>query len=196
MKIPAAKEKKVEFLLPLKWSLHYIMTAKEWEDFRSRVKEFKSGWNKCSCPNKCRANDCDEQWEYDNDKHTKRFVRAKFICRGCHWLKTPPFRVETWLKDESGLLGPPTRVPHIYRCLGWTKAQVKKLREDDLKQDQRQNQELKKIKREVRAGKAEERYWDIDLSAMKQYGYSETEIEGYTIAMRVEAISREFGFRQ
>lgn len=179
MKKQRNKQKKIYYRLPLKWSLHYVMTDKEWREFRSRVKKVNPNWDKCSCPNGCKATSLDEQWEYDNERHIKRFVKAEFICPGCHWLKTPPWRWETWLKEAADQLPPLTKLPHIIKCLGWTKEQVMELRGKDLEQYFQQIEERKKIQKEVMARKAEIRYWKVDLSAMKQYGYSKQEIAIY-----------------
>src|SRR5436190_14362433 len=101
------QDKKVYYLLPLKWSLHYVMTEKEWQGLRNRVKQINPNWDSCPvCPNRCKANSLDEAWEYDNENHVKHFLEAKFICPGCHWFKTLPWRIETWLKMERGEMPP------------------------------------------------------------------------------------------
>jgi hypothetical protein len=184
VKSSSGKQKKIYYLLPLRWSLHYIMAPKEWQDFRNRVKKLDPNWDKCSCPKRCKANSLDEWWEYDNSRHIKRFVKAKFICSGCHWLKTIPWRIETWLRVAAGKLLPPSKPPHIIDCLGWTEAQVEKLREKDMKQHLRESQEMDKIQKEVEAGEAEILTWIVDLSDMKQYGYSEQEIATYEDGMK------------
>jgi len=163
------------------------MTDKEWQDFRGRVKDLNPNWEKCSCPRRCKANALDENWLYDEDNHVKRFVMAKFICQGCHWLKSPPFRIRTWLEGMSGKLPPLERTPHIIACLGWTESRVEKLREKDLQQHFQETEEISKIQKEVELGVAEVLYWKIDLSALKQYGYSRREITWLESRMRRQA---------
>lgn len=171
------QDKKVHYLLPLKWSLHYVMTEKEWQGFRNRVKKANPDWDKCpACPNRCKANSLDEDWEYDRENHIKRFVKAKFICSGCHWFKTLPWRIETWLKMQRGQMPPATKPPHIISCLGWTQKQLDELREKDLARHQQETKQLQRIQTEALIGEAEIRYWAVDLSALNQYGYSPQEI--------------------
>ena len=112
-------EPKISYILPSEWSLFYIMMGKEWQEFRQRVKSFNPEWEQClSCPGRCRADSCDEVWEYNNG--VKHLVTARFICRGCHWLKTPNWRMETWEKIKRGIMPPATKPPHIISCLGFT----------------------------------------------------------------------------
>jgi hypothetical protein len=168
---------KVHYLLPLKWSLHFVMTEKEWQGFRNRVKKINPDWNKCpTCPNQCKANALDEDWEYERDNHIKRFTGAKFICPGCHWLKTLPWRIDTWLRMERGEMPPASKPPHIITCLGWTQEKVDELHERDLTRHQQETEELRVIQTEALKGEAEIRYWGADLSALNQYGYSLQEI--------------------
>lgn len=183
-------ERKVYYLLPLEWSLHYIMSNKEWQDFRQRVKKLNPEWDKCSCPKRCKANALDEQWDYDNERHIKRFKEAEFICQGCHWLKTPSFRLKTWKQQEEGSLPSLTKTPHIIDCLGWSEAKVNELREHDLARDVQQKQKSKKIYEEVMLGIALMRPWAVDLSAMSQYGYSLEEIADYNKRMQGAAEER------
>src|SRR3989442_9029552 len=140
------------------------MTKSEWEDFRNRVKAINPNWQICSCPQGCQADSCDEKWKYDRRKHVKRFKEAQFICRGCHWLKTPPLRVETWLKQESEDWSPPINTPHIIRCWGWTEEQVQKLRAKDLEERSLQNEQIAIVEEDVKKGEARIAYWGIDLS--------------------------------
>jgi hypothetical protein len=171
------QNKKVHYLLPLKWSLHFVMTEKEWQGLRSRVKKINPDWDKCpTCPNRCKTSSLDEDWEYDRENHIKRFVKARFICSGCHWFKTLPWRIETWLKMERGEMPPATKPPHIISCLGWTQKQVDELHKKDLARHQQETEELQRVQTEALMGEAEIRYWTADLSALGEYGYSSQEI--------------------
>lgn len=177
--MPSAQghDRKVRYLLPLKWSLHFVMTKSEWKGFRNRVKTVNPDWEKCpTCPRQCKATSLDEDWEYDRKHHVKQFVSAKFICSGCHWFKTLPWRIETWLKVERGEMPPATKAPHIITCLGWTSERVAELHRKDLARHRQEAQRLRKIQAEVLAGEAEIRYWKVALSALNQYGYSPQEI--------------------
>ena len=174
------REKKVYYLLPLQWSLHYVTTEKEWQAFRSRVKEANPGWEKCpSCPNGCKANSCDEVWNYDWEYHVKRLVKAEFICPGCHWFKTLPWRMETWQKMKRGEMPPITKPPHIISCLGWTQEEVDKLRKQDMALQKKEAQDEDTRRREINTGIAETRYWTAELSALGQYSYLPEEIAEY-----------------
>lgn len=173
------KSKKVYYLLPLEWSLYYIMTKKEWQDFRNRVKRANTKWYRCSCPKHCRATILDEQWKYIERKHIKKFIKAKFICSGCHWLKSPNWRMETWLKQEMGELPPKNKIPHIIDCLGWTEKEVEDLREKDLQRYFEEIEKQEQINQEVKKGMAQVKYWSIDLKALKRYGYSKQEITAF-----------------
>jgi hypothetical protein len=174
-------------LLPLRWSLYYVITRKEWKDFRERVKRKDPGWDRCSCPNGCRADTLDEEWEYDKQHHVKRFVSTKFICRGCHWLKSLPWRIQTWLKQQVGELANVDREPHITDCLGWSEGQVIALRERDLAEHSAQIEELARIEAHVEAGKALVVPWSVDLSALKKYGYSGKEVKRFGERMMAHA---------
>ena len=187
MKPSKLERQKIYYLLPLEWSLFYVMPSGEWRDFRERVKEASLNWEQCSCPNKCQANTLDELWEYDKRKHVKRFVRGQFICRGCHWLKSPTWRLETWKKDELGLLDTPIKNPHVFECLGKTMQQVRALRESDRAMHQKEKELRQRIERDLRTGEARIAYWTVDLSALKQYGYSEIEISCYGASMFAKA---------
>ena|SRR2546426_1668190 len=189
-KSPRRREKEVHYLLPLQWSLYFVMTKGEWEDFRNRVKAINPNWQICSCPQGCRADSCDERWEYDQRRHIKRFIEAQFICRGCHWLKTPPVRVQTWLKQESEDRPQPINTPHIIRCLGWTEEQVQKLREMDLEEWSLQNEQMEELEEDVRKGKSRTAYWGIELSKLKRYRYSAGEIASLETRMVIRAQAR------
>jgi len=106
-------------------------------------------------------------------------VKAKFICSGYHWLKTLPWRIETWLKMDRGEMPPAARPPNITACLGWTQEQVDELRARDLARHHREVEETRAIEEEVQMGIAEIRYWTADLSELAQYGYSGNEIAEY-----------------
>jgi hypothetical protein len=202
------------YVLPLQWSLHYAMTEGQWTKFRERVKKQNPNWMECSCPKKCKANQLDEQWDFDDEAHTKVFLGAAFICGGCHWLKSPPFRLSTWLRKEQGLLAAISTSPHIIDCLGWTQEQVDALRAKDLRQHQAQTGLITGLQQQVKGGKAEviaapmvpeekraeleargQRVilpWRIDLSALDQYGYSAAEISSFEAAMYKVAEKRLF----
>lgn len=70
--------------------------------------------------------------------------------------------------------------------------EVRKLRENDLKEEAWQNEEIVKIQKEVAAGKAKVMPWDIDLSALRQYGYSKLEITLYKLEFRSKARNVKF----
>jgi hypothetical protein len=166
-----------KYVLPLKWSLYYVLSQGEWQDFRNRVKEQDSEWMHCPvCPKRCPADQCDEQWEYDHKNHVKQFVTAKFICRGCHWMKSPGARLITWARDLSGELPPPKQIPHIQACLGWTRKEVDALRMSDLLKEEFEEEMLDELRKKAKWGKALIRPWKIDLSGLEKYDYSRTEI--------------------
>lgn len=172
------------------------MTKREWQDFRNRVKKLNPRWYKCSCPKGCKADSLDERWHYDYKNHIKRFAKAEFICRGCHWLKTPSWRIQTWLDIEAGRLLPPKKPPHIIRCLGWTEAQVERLRKKDLEEYQCETEAQEEILREYSKGRVEIRFWKVDLTAMKRYGYSEDEIAVYEERMNSRIINLDNAFKK
>jgi len=193
-------ERTTHYVLPLRWSLHYALTEKQWRDLRERHKELFPDWDHCSCPKRCKANTLDEKWRYDEGQHTKILLGAAFICPGCHWLKTPPWRIQTWLEQDNGLLPALSKSPHVIDCLGWTQEQVDALRESDLKKHRAQTMLLARLDQQVQEGRAAivpappERLsrqeleklvkpgqvmvvpWRIDLSALTRYGYSQSEI--------------------
>ena len=147
-------------------------------------------WDKCACPKRCNANSLDEQWEYDHEVHVKRFAAAQFICPGCHWLKTPPWRQQTWLEELAGQLPPTNKPPHIIGCLGWTQEQVEQLRTNDLAQYSLETAQKERILKDFRARAAVVLTWTVDLSALKQYGYSEEQILMYQQRMNSAAQER------
>jgi len=193
-------EPTTHYVLPLQWSLYYALTEKQWRDLRERHKQLYPEWDHCACPKRCKAKTLDEKWGYDHATHTKTFVGAAFICGGCHWLKTPPFRIKTWRDQQNGLLPVTSKPPHILDCLGWTQQQVEALRNRDLKEHQAETVRLARIHQQVQQGKAAivpapperlspqelERLvkpgqimvvpWRIDLSALTRYGYVQSEI--------------------
>ncbi len=180
-------ELNVYHVLPLQWSLYYVITSKEWKDFRERVKQKDPGWDRCACPKRCRADTLDEEWKYDKQHHVKRFASAKFICGGCHWLKSPPWRIQTWLKQQAAELPDLDRKPHITDCLGWSEGRVIALREGDLAEHSAQIEELARIEAHVEAGKALVVPWSVDLSALKKYGYSSKEVKRFGERMMTQA---------
>jgi hypothetical protein len=202
------------YLMPLSWSLHFMMTNKEWAGFRKRVQQRSPNWAGCTCPNKCKANTLDENWNYDRADHKKTFVEARFICPGCHWLKSPAFRVKSWTTQAADLPGVSSKPPHIIACLGWTEQQVADLREGDLRSHRadrvslnRLEQQVKeghakvfpetidrlpaeKIAQQVKPGQALILPWRIDLSALRSYGYSGQEIQSFEQRMYELAAQR------
>lgn len=195
-----AAEPTTHYVLPLRWSLHYALTEKQWRTFRDRHKELYPDSDRCSCPKHCKANTLDEKWSYDSATHTKIFLSATFICPGCHWFKTPPWRILTWIKQENGLLPTTVKPPHIVDCLGWTQQQVDALRERDLKKHQMELVLIARLEQQVQHGRAAmlpappERLspqqleslvkpgqvmvvpWRVDLTALTRYGYTQDEI--------------------
>ncbi len=188
------QEVRTYYLLPTQWSLHFVMTEREWQNFKERVKGAIPDWARCPlCPKRCKATDLDEIWEYDHQDRVKRFSGAQFICRGCHWLKSPTWRMETWTKAAEGRLPAPSEPPHIIDCLGWTEEQVEALRRRDLEEHGLQRQQLAHIQVEVQAGEAIVRPWEVDLTLLGQYGYSAQEIAELESRMRDLAWRRLLG---
>jgi hypothetical protein len=205
------------YVLPLRWSLHYALTEKQWRDFRERLKKLSPEWDRCACPKRCKAKTLDEEWDYDQATHTKRMVGAAFICGGCHWLKTPPFRIKTWLELQSGIVPASSEPPHIIHCLGWNQHQLDALRVSDLRKRQVEADLLARIDQQVRKGTAAivpappERLssrelkdlvkpgqimvvpWRIDLAGLAQYGYSASEIAEFEERMYALASKRMNG---
>lgn len=205
-----------EYVLPLRWSLYYALTDSQWRRFRQRHKQLHPAWEKCACPKKCTADTLDEMWEYDQGTHTKIFVGAQFICRGCHWLKTPPLRMKTWLEQQQGSLPALTKRPHIVDCLGWSDDRVDALRTHDLQEHRQQMAQLLRLEQNVKAGQAafvpaplEQMVpgalaqfarpgqtlivpWRVDLSALTRYGYVADQIAAFEKAMYDLARERIF----
>jgi hypothetical protein len=182
------------------------MTEGQWKKFRERVKKQNPNWTECPlCPKKCKTNTLDEQWRFDDVTHTKVFLKATFICPGCHWLKSLPWRRETWLKQQQASPSPAAKPPHIIDCLGWAQERVDALREKDLRGHQVETAQVAHFQQQVKEGKAtvlpapdvpkEKRAdleargqtiilpWWIDLAALAQYGYTEPEIASFEKAM-------------
>lgn len=210
-------ESGTHYVLPRRWSLHYALTKKQWSEFRHRLQQHYQVWERCSCPKGCKANTLDEIWRYESSSHTKILQGAKFICPGCHWRKTPPWRIQTWLELESGQLIIISKPPHIIDCLGWTQKQVDALRDRDLKEhqelslllaqlemqvqkgtaailpappDQLSPQDLKRL---LKPGQIMVVLWRIDLSALSRFGFSQTEIVMFEERMRKLASKRMAG---
>jgi hypothetical protein len=208
------QEPRTHYVLPLRWSLYYALTEKQWRQLRERHKELCCDWGRCSCPKRCTANTLDEKWRYDAGTHTKIFLGAAFICRGCHWLKTPPWRIQTWLEQQKGVLPALCTPPHVIGCLGWTQRQVDALRARDLKKHRAQTMFFARLDQQVQQGRAaivpapRERLsaleleklvrpgqvmvvpWRVDLSALTRYGYSQSEIVGFEQRMYTLAANR------
>src|SRR5262249_33288868 len=121
------------YLLPLQWSLHYALSWKEWRTLWERHKKLYPAWERCSCPKGCKANTFDEDWKYDHERHTKIFLGGKFICPGCHWLKSPTWRIRSWLQQENILVLQSAKSTHAIDCLGMTQQQLDDLRKADLR---------------------------------------------------------------
>jgi hypothetical protein len=205
------------FVLPLRWSLHYALSDKQWNELRERHKKRFPGWERCACPNSCSAEALDERWKYDNKTHTKRFTGAAFICPGCHWLKSLPWRIQTWLKRQQGRLPAMTRPPHIITCLGWTQQDVDSLRDQDLNQYQTETRVMAQLENQVQQSRAvilpahpaqldaEELEklvrpsqaaiapWRVDLEALAVYGYSRRQIREFERRMYKLAAKRLTG---
>jgi hypothetical protein len=204
----------VVHVLPLRWSLSYALTKKQWQEVRERHKRLHPAWEQCDCPKRCATNDLDEHWEYDERSHLKRFVGAKFICRGCHWCKSLPHRIQTWLRQQRGLMPKLVEPPHIIGCLGWTQEQVDKLRDHDLALHRHQAAGMNGLMHQVREGEAvflpapmellsagnlarllkpdqiPVVPWRVDLSALAQYEFSSEEIAAFEQRMYHVAAKR------
>ncbi|HVS34217.1 MAG TPA: hypothetical protein VMS17_01470 [Gemmataceae bacterium] len=202
------------YVLPKRWSLFYCLTKTQWQKLRDRHKNLYPDWERCSCPKGCKADSLDERWNYDKVTHTKVFVGASFICKGCHWLKSLPHRIETWLKQQTGRLPEQSKPPHIIDCLGWSQEQVDVLRQRDLRLHQVESSRLQRVVQQAQQGKATvvpspvERLspaevssfirpgqvavvpWRLDLSALSRYGYSPAEIEAFERRMYDVAAER------
>jgi len=197
----------VQHLLPLRWSLHFALSQGEWLELRERHRALHPEQTACGCPRRCRTNTLDELWEYDAQNSTKRLAGAHWLCPGCHWLKSPTWRLETWAKQRQGLLPPLRKPPHVIDCLGWSQMQVDALRQQDLEAAERQQAKLHKYRTQQARGQlivsgtpwqrlapAKRRAlrltgktivapWDIDLSALTQLGYASHQIEYFTEKM-------------
>ena len=195
--IPLEPHEQAEHVLPLLWSLHYALTEKQWRGVRDRHKRLFSNWAECECPKRCKANTLDELWEYDHTRHIKTFMGAKFICAGCHWLKSPGARIKTWTRPNP----PMTKPPHIIDCLGWTQERVDNLRAHDLREDHSRQVGISKLSQQVQQGQATtmptpvehlstaelEKFlaseqsmiapWRVDLSRLSVYEYTTDEIQ-------------------
>jgi hypothetical protein len=209
-----SSEPTIHYLLPLRWSLHYALSEKQWNNMRQRHRELFPNSGRCSCPKRCKANTLDETWRYDHSTHTKVFRGAQFICPGCHWLKTPPWRIQTWLEQRDGLLPALTKAPHVIECLGWTQQRVDALRNSDLERHRAESIVLARLGQQVQQGKAaiipapperlstlelEKHFrpgqvmvvpWRVDLSALMSYGYSNSEIAVFVERMYKLAAKR------
>jgi hypothetical protein len=197
---------------PRRWSLHYALTETQWDGLRDRCKKLDPGWARCACPKRCRADTLDEQWRYDQATHTKILLGVAFICRGCHWLKTPPLRIRTWLELPEGVDPPSPKPVHVIACLGWTKQDLEALREEDLAKHQAETAQDDQLRQQVREKKAvilrapPERLprggkgirrgqirvvpWRVNLSALARYGYSRGEIAVFQERMHELAARR------
>jgi hypothetical protein len=201
-------------LLPLKWSLSYALPDKQWKEMKERYKKLNPEWERCKCPKRCPAAALDEEWRYDQENHIKVFVGANFLCRGCHWFKSLPHRMQTWLKQERGAMPKLTKPPHIIDCLGLTQDQVDAIRDHDLQLHKRESRNNDELVQKVRLGKAVilfapvERLskqvvsrfakpdqllvvpWRVDLTSLAQYGYSQKQVKVFEELMYVIAAKR------
>jgi hypothetical protein len=190
-------------VLPLLWSLYYAISKRQWRELRERHKRQFPDWAKCDCPKRCEADTFDEKWEYDRKCHIKAFMEARFICRGCHWLKSPGARMKTWTKPSQPLL----KAPHIVDCLGWAPDRVDQLRARDILENRSQQAIMsehaklvqtgksialpapierltaEEIASVVRPGQAMLAPWRVDLSRLSHYGYAPFEIEQFELRM-------------
>jgi hypothetical protein len=207
----------MHYVLPLRWSLFFALSKKQWADLRERHKKLFPDWERCSCPKRCKANTLDENWRYDQPRHTKVFVGTDFICPGCHWLKSPAARIKTWLKQQDSSSLASSKAPHIIDCLGWTQDRVEALRKSDLREREQDVTQLARLDRQVQEGQAArvpapvERLspqelatlvtpgqlvivpWQIDLSALAAYGYAPEEIAAFEQRMYQLAAERMAG---
>jgi hypothetical protein len=198
---------RIEHLMPIQWSLYYALSDAEWAELRRRHLERHPDQSACRCPKRCRTDTLDELWDYDHATATKRFAGGQWLCRGCHWLKSPTWRLQTWEQQRLGILRPPKKPPHINDCLGWTQEEVDDLKAKDLQEAERQKSKLREIheqhfqgqlivvphpwgrlapeqQRELRqTGKTILAPWDVDLSALTHLGYAAEEIERFTCKM-------------
>jgi hypothetical protein len=144
----------IRYVLPRQWSLRFALTKKQWKNIRDRHKKHFPEWEYCACHRRYKANTLDEEWKYDDDTHTKIFIGAAFICPGCHWLKSLPWRISTWLRAENELLQPAIKPHHMIDCLEWTEQAVESLRVQDLKVDQTEKLVLARLDSQFQEGKA------------------------------------------
>src|SRR5262249_40317983 len=144
----------VIYALPRRWSLYYALTQKQWKAIRERYKEHHPNWQRCSCPKGCKADALDEEWRYDRATYTKVFTGGTFLCKGCHWLKSLPHRIDTWLQQQRGLLPAAAKPPHIIDCLGWTQAEVDALRDHDLRSHIQESAKLRQVEQAIQQGNA------------------------------------------
>ena len=204
----------IKHVLPFRWSLFYALKRSEWAELRRRHRWRFLDYKRCKCPNGCRAKQFDEHWKYDYATFTKTFQGAEYICAGCHWLKSPPFRIRTWRQQEQGTLQAPTGTPHIIGCLEWTQAEVDSLRRMDLNKYRKIQADTARMTNQLQRGEAtmapapieqmppQERDtllasgkavyvpWRIDLANLTIYGYSVDEIAQFEKRMSDLAAER------
>jgi hypothetical protein len=131
----------------------------------------------------------DEQWEYVPDHHLRRFVGARLLCHGCHWLASRDRRIETWhaLKARRR---PQVLHPHLVECLGWSKKRVKELRARDLAEYGAGLRDLANIETAVLTGAARAGLCAVDLSGLAQCGYHPEEVRDLERRMLAQARER------
>jgi hypothetical protein len=165
------------------------MTPHEWRLLRARVQQRSPNAGRCGCSRRCLANSLDEQWEYVEDRHLKRFLGARLLCPGCHWLASRTRRIETWHALKACRRSHVIR-PHLVECLGWTKRQVNALRKQDLADYSAELRELAQIETAVLTGEASAMPCAVDLSALSQYGYRDGEVRDLERRMLDQAQDR------
>jgi hypothetical protein len=138
----------------LRWALSYALTDKQWKNVKDRYKAKHLDWEQCSCPKKCQSDSLDEHWVYEKDTHTKILIGMKYICRGCHWLKSLSWRIKTWLQQDAGQMREKTKPDHIIDCLGWAPEEVYKLKEHDMNRHRMETGHRISIKQALEQGKA------------------------------------------
>lgn len=173
----------VYYLAPRRWVLAAVMSPHEWHELRAQVIAASPGTTRCSCPAGCPATVLDEQWTSVPELHVKRFVGAALRCPGCHWLGDQSRRIQTWLALKARRRAEPHEKQHIRDCLGWTRKQVKALRDRDLADHAARLADLVRIETAAQTGEASVRPWQVDAGALRQYGYSDDEIRSLEMRM-------------
>lgn len=199
------------YVIPLRWSLSFALTPAQWRGVRERHKKLDPSWERCDCPQGCKADQLDEEWHYDHLQHIKTFLGAQFICRGCHWRKSPGFRLRTYSRPLPSQF---TKPPHIISCLGWSQDEVDRFVQHDLWRARQQQVIISQIEQKIQHGTAValpspierlsasdvERFiqpgrtvvvpWRVDLTHLGTCGYSPQEIQKFENRMYDVAAKR------